>query len=154
MKTFEIIDGSDYLEDIKELIIIYTNELNRDLSFQNLDKELSDLKEKYVYPHGRILAAKVDNKIVGCVAYYRFSEYQCEMKRLYVLKEYRHLGIGQALVNELLILAKQDGYQEMVLDTITPLSSAIHLYHHLGFKECEAYYYNPMDDVVYMKKEL
>ncbi len=154
MKTFEIIDGSDYLEDIKELIIIYTKELNRDLSFQNLDKELSDLKEKYVYPHGRILAAKIDNKIVGCVAYYRFSEYQCEMKRLYVLKEYRHLRIGQALVNELLILAKQDGYKEMVLDTITPLTSAIHLYHHLGFKECDPYYYNPMDDVVYMKKEL
>ncbi|MCD7808888.1 MAG: GNAT family N-acetyltransferase [Erysipelotrichaceae bacterium] len=154
MKTFNIIDGSDYLEDIKELIIIYTKELDRDLSFQNLDKELSDLKEKYVYPHGRILAAKVDNQIVGCVAYYRFSEYQCEMKRLYVLKEYRHLGIGQSLVNELLTLAKQDSYKEMVLDTITPLSSAIHLYHHLGFKECDAYYYNPMDDVVYMKKEL
>ncbi|MCD7892128.1 MAG: GNAT family N-acetyltransferase [Erysipelotrichaceae bacterium] len=154
MKAFEIIDGSDYLEDIKELIIIYTKELNRDLSFQNLDKELNDLKEKYVYPHGRILAAKVDNQIVGCVAYYRFSEYQCEMKRLYVLKEYRHLDIGQSLVNELLIFAKQDGYKEIVLDTITPLSSAIHLYYHLGFKECEAYYHNPMIDVVYMKKEL
>ena len=57
------------------------------------------------------------------------------------------------LVRELLKLAKNDGYKEMVLDTIKPLQEAIHLYKKLGFQECDAYY-NPMEDVIYMKKEL
>ena len=57
------------------------------------------------------------------------------------------------LVRELLKLAKNDGYKEMVLDTIKPLQEAIHLYKKLGFQECDAYY-NPMEDVIYIKKEL
>lgn len=52
------------------------------------------------------------------------------------------------------MVAVEDGYKEMVLDTIQPLQSAIHLYHQFGFYEIPAYYNNPMDDVVYMKKEL
>ena len=52
-----------------------------------------------------------------------------------------------------LMVAVEDGYKEMVLDTIQPLQSAIHLYHQFGFYEIPAYYNNPMDDVVYMKKE-
>lgn len=42
----------------------------------------------------------------------------------------------------------------MVLDTIVPLKAAIHLYKKHGFKECAPYYNNPMDDVIYMMKEL
>lgn len=47
-----------------------------------------------------------------------------------------------------------DGFEEMVLDTITPLQSAIHLYKKFGFEGCEPYYDNPMNDVVYMRKKL
>ena len=50
--------------------------------------------------------------------------------------------------------AKKAGYKEMVLDTIIPLQSAIHLYKKVGFVEREAYYHNPMDDVLYFKKIL
>ena len=42
----------------------------------------------------------------------------------------------------------------MMLDTIIPLQSAIHLYKKVGFVEREAYYHNPMDDVLYFKKIL
>ena len=41
-----IVDGEKYLAEIKELIIEYTNSLNRD--FQNIDAELEDLKRRYL----------------------------------------------------------------------------------------------------------
>lgn len=50
--------------------------------------------------------------------------------------------------------AKASGYTEMVLDTIEPLQTAIHLYKKYGFIECEPYYHNPMDDVIYMRRAL
>ena len=50
--------------------------------------------------------------------------------------------------------ARTAGYKEMVLDTIEPLKAAISLYKKHGFEECEAYYHNPMDDVIYMRKAL
>ncbi len=42
-----IVDGKPYLDQVKALILEYTQWLNRDLSFQNLDKELADIAEKY-----------------------------------------------------------------------------------------------------------
>lgn len=150
----QIVDGLDYIEEVKELIIEYINSLNRDLSFQNINSELNSLKTKYSYPNGRIITAIVGDKVVGCVAFYKHSSKRCEMKRLYVKKEYRNLKIGNTLVENIILLAKKDGYREMVLDTIKPLTSAINLYKKFGFQEIKPYYSNPMPDVIYMKLDL
>ncbi len=96
----------------------------------------------------------MNQKVVGCVAYHQFQDEMCEMKRLYVLPEYRAYHIGQLLVEEIIKEAKLAGYKDMVLDTIEPLQSAIHLYKKMGFKEIDAYYNNPMEDVIYMKLHL
>lgn len=93
-------------------------------------------------------------KVIGMVAYHRHSKSRCEMKRLYVKPKYRENKLGKKLVLEILEYAKKAGYKEMVLDTIIPLQSAIHLYKKVGFVEREAYYHNPMDDVLYFKKIL
>lgn len=147
----QIVDGLERIEEVKELIIEYINSLHRDLSFQNINSELNDLKAKYSYPNGRIITAIVDDKVVGCVAFYKHNLKRCEMKRLYVKEEYRNLKIGKALVENIIELAKKDGYREMVLDTIKPLTSAINLYKKFGFQEIKPYYSNPMPDAIYMK---
>ena len=76
------------------------------------------------------------------------------MKCLYVKPKYRENKLGKKLVLKILEHVKKAGYKEMVLDTIIPLQSAIYLYKKVGFVECEAYYHNPMDDVLYFKKIL
>ena len=153
-KNSSIKDGTDYINEVKDLIISYSIELNRDLSFQNLDEELQDIKAKYCFPKGELLVYEKDNKIVGIVAYQGLSDMICEMKRLYVLPEYRNSNAGKQLILSIMEHAKKAGYKEMVLDTIVPLQAAIHLYKKYGFEECYAYYDNPMEDVIYMKKEL
>ena len=95
---------------------------------------------------------KKKKKVIGMVAYHRHSKSRCEMKRLYVKPKYRENKLGKKLVLEILEYAKKAGYKEMVLDTIIPLQSAIHLYKKVGFVEREAYYHNPMDDVLYFKR--
>lgn len=149
-----ICDGKYYLPKVKQLILDYTAFLGRDLSFQNLDDELIDLKRKYLPPNGEILVALEDDEVLGMVAYYKHDDKTCEMKRLYVKPEARGRHLGDILVSEILNHAKCNGYEVMLLDTIKPLKSAISLYKKHGFEECKAYYNNPMDDVIYMKKEL
>lgn len=151
----KIVNGEAYLSSIRQLIIEYTMMLGRDLGFQNLDEELQDLKQKYGGNKGRLLAGIAeDGTLAGCVAYHRLDDGCCEMKRLYVKPVYRHSGMGRQLAEAILLCAKQDGYSYMVLDTIEPLTSAIHLYEHLGFQRIDAYYDNPMADVIYMGKQL
>ena len=50
--------------------------------------------------------------------------------------------------------AAADGYEEMVLDPLLPMESAIRLYRRNGFEEISAYYENPMDDVLYFRRAL
>lgn len=151
----QITDGKEHLDQIKQLMIEYTTRLDRDLSFQNIDTELKNPARKYTAPEGELLIALDDQGVaLGMVAYHKHSPQRCEMKRLYVRPESRGLRLGERLIKEILKHAKAAGFSEVVLDTITPLQAAIHLYTRAGFQECEPYYHNPMDDVVYMKKKL
>lgn len=150
----KIVDGRDYLSEVKTLITEYSNQLGRDLSFQNIDEELKNPEHKYTTPQGEILVVVDHDKVLGMVAYHRHSDVRCEMKRLYVRPDARGMHLGNTLVAEILAHAKNTGYKEMVLDTIEPLKAAISLYKKHGFEECEAYYHNPMDDVIYMRKQL
>ena len=150
----KIEDGKNYLLQVKDLLIEYTNSLGRDLSFQNLDSELDNIAGKYTAPNGELLVAVKDGEVFGMVAYHKHSNERCEMKRLYVKPTARGFHLGEQLVTEIIKHAKAAGFKEMVLDTIEPLKAAIFLYQKCGFKRCEPYYNNPMDDVIYMRKSL
>ena len=150
----QIVDGKNYLPEIRELIIEYSKRLGRNLSFQNIADELQNPAHKYTSPEGEILVAIEDENVVGMIAYHRLSDDCCEMKRLYVRPEIRGRHLGDSLVEAIIERARLAGYKEMVLDTIVPLKAAISLYKKHGFEECAAYYNNPMDDVIYMRKAL
>lgn len=150
----KIVDGKDYLQEVRELIKEYSKSLGRDLSFQNIEDELKDPSHKYIAPNGELLVAVDCDRVLGMVAYHRHSDVRCEMKRLYVRPAARGMHLGDTLVTEILAHAKKAGYKEIVLDTLVPMKAAISLYKKHGFEECKAYYYNPMDDVIYMRKQL
>ena len=76
------------------------------------------------------------------------------MKRLFVYPQYRGKNVGEELVCEIIKHARNAGFREMVLDTLSPMKEAIALYRKNGFAECEPYYNNPFPDVIYMKKSL
>ena len=147
-------DGKNNIEEAKALITEYLAELGRDLSFQSVEEELADPAVKYTAPQGELVMAEEDGRVLGMVAYHRLDDDTCEMKRLFLRPEGRGRHIGEMLVREIVRKAENAGYRYMVLDTVEPLRAAVGLYKKLGFKECEAYYRNPMEDVIYMRKTL
>jgi putative acetyltransferase len=132
----------------------YAAELNEDLCFQDFNKELENPLQKYYYNNGVLLLAIVNNEAVGCVALQQLGVGVCEMKRLFVLPQYRKYKIGKMLVDEILRAAVLAGYKTMKLDTLKRLTIAIHLYKQYGFEVDQAYYENPLQEVVYMSKLL
>lgn len=150
----KITDGTPYIAQVGEMIREYTGWLGRDLSFQHLEEELADLAGKYTPPEGELLVALEGEEPAGMVAYHRHSRARCEMKRLYVRPQWRGQGVGDLLVEGIIGRAARAGYEEMVLDTLKLMKAAIHLYERAGFRECPPYYHNPMEDVLYFRKEL
>lgn len=54
---------------------------------------------------------------------------------LYVMPEYRHRGIGKALMNYIENWAKQKGYGQIGLQVFQTNIPALDLYHQLGYQE-------------------
>lgn len=78
----------------------------------------------------------------------------CEMKRLYVLPQYRGAGLGRQLVTSIISRGQAAGYRHMVLDTLEIMAGAQALYERLGFVDCSAYYPNPLPGVRYLRLDL
>ena len=135
---------SDDLKSVRNLFEEYARSLGFDLGFQDFAVELQNLPGGYAPPQGCILLAKRDERIVGCVALRKLEENICEMKRLYVVPEARGDDIGRRLAEEVILRAKEIGYQRMRLDTLSSMHAANRLYSFLGFRPIAAYRYNPL----------
>lgn len=159
--TVEIKPAYDYEEQIRELFLEYTEmtkknkpEFEKYLGKQGFDEELKHLQEKYGMPKGRLYLALADGKPAGCIGLRRIDDKNCEMKRLYVRPQFRGQKIGRRLVETIIKVAREIGYQWMLLDTFPFLKSAILLYKKMGFYEVESYNNSPMEDLVYLKLDL
>lgn len=132
----------------------YVEWLNMDLTFQDIEKEFSEFRSTYGPPQGTYLLAFWDNQAAGGVGLRKFQADICEMKRLFVYDRFKGKGIGKTLCKKLMQLARHVGYARMRLDTIGRLVAAIQLYEGLGFRDIEAYRYNPDPTTRYMEANL
>ena len=144
----------DHYQSARELFIRYADSLGFDLEFQGFSRELAELPGEYASPGGCILLAEATAGFAGCVALRPLQDKICEMKRLFVIPEYRSRGIGGALANSVIGEARKKGYRKMRLDTIESMKAAQTLYFSLGFKTIEAYCYNPLEKPCFMEMEL
>ena len=75
--------------------------------------------------------------ILGCISYKKIDRYTIEMNRLAVDTDFRGMKIGQKLVQALIDMAKENGYENMYLETSGPIAfrwDAICLYEKMGFE--------------------
>ncbi len=141
-------------EETRRLFREYEAFLNVDLCFQDFEEELAGQPGKYAPPDGSLLIALDENEAAGCVALRKLEPGVCEMKRLFVRRQFRGQGQGRLLAIRILDEAISLGYKTMRLDTLDRLAEAISLYQSLGFRKRDSYYNNPLPGVVYWEKEL
>jgi GNAT superfamily N-acetyltransferase len=149
----------------RDLFVEYARWLAVDLCFQGFESELATLPGAYAPPRGRLLLAGVRPAGFGCIALRPLGpSSSCsdaatnahdnaatgEVKRLYVQPAHRGEGWGRKLAEAVIAEARAIGYRELKLDTLDWMEDARKLYAKLGFRECAAYYENPLPGVVYM----
>lgn len=103
----------------------------------------------------QVVVAFADGKPAGCGAIKPFSDTEMEVKRMYVLPEFRGQGIAKSILGELETWAKQLGFQACVLETGKRQTEAVSLYPRCGYQITPNYgQYIGMDNSVCMKKSL
>lgn len=148
MRIIQVQTASE-LQQIKELFREYyaflAHDHALDISYQGIEDELATLPGKFAPPEGRLIMAVTSEQPIGCAALRPIDTRVCELKRMFVLPQFRRQGVGRALSKRLVEDARAIGYELMRLDTGNFLSAAIQLYESLGFQRIDPYNDVPED---------
>jgi putative acetyltransferase len=135
IRPFQKSDSDKVMEFIFDILV---NEFKFRLEFDTLDSDILAIDERYNKSNGSCfwLAETVVNddysntqqkqKMLGTTAVRNLKrlESTCELKRMYVLRDFRRLGLGQKLLDTAIDFAKSAGYSRIVLDSSKALHAA------------------------------
>ena len=95
--------------------------------------------DEFAPPRGLFLVVRLDLEPVGCGAFKPLSSRKAYLKRMWISKKARGLGLGKALLAELERQALALGYQAICLETNEVLTNAEALYRSAGYREVEPF---------------
>jgi putative acetyltransferase len=117
------------------LVKTVLSEYKLEIDIGEIDKDLTDLNKYYFNNNGWFFVLEVEGKIVASSAFAKMSERQCELRKMYLLKEFQGNGFGKLLLEESIRKAIELGYKEMVLESNKMLQTANAMYRKYGFEE-------------------
>ncbi len=120
---------------VRGLFAEYARLVDEPACFVGFERELEALPGDY-----RLLLAEA---AAGCVAVRLLDAGTAEMKRLYVRSGHRGKGLGRALAQAAIDIAREAGCARIVLDTLPKMREAQALYDLLGFRKIEPYLREP-----------
>jgi putative acetyltransferase len=130
-------ESPDALDRFQELNTEYEASLPPELRHAEFEEERARLYEIYAPPNAAFVA-ELDGIPCGCVAFVQRDASTGVIRHLYVRPAFRKHGVGRALLEALIELARKRGYSRVVLDTHREeLQAAYRLYRAFGFTECE-----------------
>ena len=102
---------------------------------QCTDADLKDIEQSYLQRGGvfYVLEGK-DGSIIGSYGLYPMEAGTCELRKMYLHRDYRGEGHGRRMLEDALAKAKQLGFKRITLETASVLKEAIRLYESYGFK--------------------
>ncbi len=119
---------------IQELIFDVLTEYGLPPDPAGTDADLGDIEGHYTRAGGWFEVVEDDRgNLLGTVALHRESETVCELRKMYLAKEARGLGLGRRMLERAIAQAKAMGFKTVVLETAGALKEAIALYTRYGF---------------------
>lgn len=89
-------------------------------------------------PGERIWLAERDGRLVGCIAIVAEQAGVAQLRWFVVAPGARGAGLGRRLLDEALAFSRAQGYERIILWTVSALESAARLYRTAGFQRVEA----------------
>jgi DNA-binding MarR family transcriptional regulator/GNAT superfamily N-acetyltransferase len=97
-------------------------------------------------PRGLLLLARLHDQPIGCAALKLHGDEPAEIKRMWVARSARGLGVGRRLLSEVEEHARARGARVLRLETIHELTEATALYRSAGYREVAPFNGEPHAD--------
>ena len=147
MTTFIRTDSDN--TDFKTLVAL----LDADLKIRDGDEHAFYAQFNKITTIRNAIVCYIDDKAIGCGAFRAYEQSIVEIKRMFVLPEYRGHGIALKILNELELWAAELNYLEYILETGKNQPEALRLYQKAGYAVIPSYgQYLNVENSVCMKK--
>ena len=105
------------------------------------DSSTDALSELFLTPKSAYFVAESESKILGGGGIFPtegLPEGTCELVKMYLLPEARGIGLGRTLIEQCLQTARENGFQQVYLETLSELHLALKIYEKFGFEYLSA----------------
>jgi putative acetyltransferase len=100
------------------------------------DPTTDDLYRLFHEPRSWYFVAESNGKVLGGAGIFPSTGLPgdtCELVKMYLLPEARHIGLGRKLISMCLEKATETGYSQVYLETLPELKQAVKVYEKFGF---------------------
>jgi putative acetyltransferase len=117
------------------------------------DADLRDIHASYLSGGGTFRILECDGHVAGSYGLFPTTHQSCELRKMYLLPEFKGRGLGTMMMEDALRVARKMGFAEMTLETNSCLKEALGLYRKYGFTEYTPSHLSDRCDLA-MKKAL
>jgi len=138
---------------IRDLVYTVLEEYGLKPDPESTDADLADIEKAYFAAGGAFYVLESQHgSIIGAYGLYRIDERTCELRKMYLHRDYRGRGLGKRLLEDALTRARELGFSRVVLETASVLKEAIALYQTYGFTPHHPDHLSPRCDQAYLLK--
>jgi putative acetyltransferase len=124
-------------KDIPQIVALVKSilpEFGLTYSPDSSEKDLLDIEATYMNSGGTFeVIEHRKSAIIGTVGLLKVDESTIKLRKMYVDRSYRGLGLGKRLMEHALYKAAELQFEEIVLETVHSMTAAISLYEAYGF---------------------
>jgi len=126
--------SNDDCERVINLVSSVLDEFQLPFEPDSKDADLADIEMMYIQAGGwfEVIEDK-SGRLLGTYGLFPLNDMTCELRKMYFLPEIRGIGLGREILERAVRHARRLGFQTMVLETISVLERAIHIYQRFGF---------------------
>lgn len=148
-ESLELVDPGS--TEAKAAVAAYLGELDERFAEGFDPAEAAADEEKFGGDKGRFLVVIRDGQVIGCGGLTLLGDGVAEIKRMWVAKEARGLGVAGRIRRKLEEWAVDLGQDVVRLDTNRALTNAIEMYRAAGYADIPRYNDNPYADFWFEK---
>jgi ribosomal protein S18 acetylase RimI-like enzyme len=143
-----------YEDDDREAVWSVFAATTAQLGFANgpWDEDMRTIQHTYLEPGGEFIVGELEGGIVAHAAFLREPEGRVKVRRVAVHPAVQRRGIGQALMAELEVKARQQGIAVLQLDTSVGQTAAQVLYRKCGYREVGHVILSGVECILYEKR--
>src|ERR1051325_717797 len=104
------------------------------------DPEVDGMYEAYQTPGSKFFVIEEGSRILGIGGVGPLKGDAgsiCELQKMYFLPELRGKGYGRKMIEKILEVARELGYSQCYLETLSGMNAAQHLYEEFGFVQID-----------------